>query len=267
MSPAPPQQVRSRSRRARVAAAAAAVLAVSGGTAVVSGLSSAAGPPQPAAASRPAPSAAPSSTDPSSTDPTSTDPSSTDPSSTEPASTASPAPSAVPSAAGGAGGSSPAAATDLSVKSLPRARPVSLSIPSIGVGSRDLVDLGRQADGSLEVPTDFAQPGWYSPGAAPGQLGPAVIAGHVDSERGPAVFYRLGELRPGATVDVGREDGTTARFVVDRVARYPKDRFPTVEVYGDTTHRAELRLITCGGAFDRATGHYVDNVVAYAHLV
>ncbi len=81
------------------------------------------------------------------------------------------------------------------------------------------------------------------------------------------MFFRLGELEPGATVSVAREDGRTARFVVDKVERYPKDRFPTVAVYGDTTQRAELRLITCGGAFDSRTGHYQDNVVAYAHLV
>jgi Sortase domain len=205
---------------------------------VVAGLSGPDGPPRPAAVSSPVPSAVPSSPVPS-----------------RPPAPASAAPAA------------PVPATDLTITSLPRARPISLSIPSIGVQSRDLVDLATEADGSLEVPTDFAQPGWYSPGAAPGQLGPAVLAGHVDSRRGPAVFYRLGELRPGARVEVGREDGTTARFVVDKVERYPKDEFPTVAVYSDTTHRAELRLITCGGAFDDATGHYVDNVVAYAHLV
>ena len=159
------------------------------------------------------------------------------------------------------------AAQDLVIRALPRAQPVSLTIPSIAVGPTALVDLGTQADGSLEVPQDFARAGWFEPGPAPGQLGPAVIAGHVDSKSGPAVFFRLGELRPGATVSVAREDGRTARFVVDKVERYPKDRFPTVAVYGDTTQRAELRLITCGGAFDSRTGHYQDNVVAYAHLV
>ena len=153
------------------------------------------------------------------------------------------------------------------MRTLPRARPVSLSIPSIGVAETSLVDLAKEPDGTLEVPRDYGQAGWFSPGASPGQLGPAVIAGHVDSKSGPAVFYRLGELRPGATVAVGREDGSTARFVIDRVERYAKAEFPTLAVYGDTTHRSELRLITCGGAFDQATGHYVDNVVAYAHLV
>jgi sortase (surface protein transpeptidase) len=94
-----------------------------------------------------------------------------------------------------------------------------------------------------------------------------VIAGHVDSTHGPAVFYRLGRLRRGAQVRVLRADGRVARFTVDRVDRFAKDAFPTVQVYGNTTNRAELRLITCGGDFDRRTGHYVDNVVAFAHLV
>lgn len=94
----------------------------------------------------------------------------------------------------------------------------------------------------------------------------AVLADHVDSRAGgPAVFFRLGELTVGDEVLIGRADGSTAVFAVERVARYPKDAFPTLEVYGDTDHAA-LRLITCGGAFDRATGHYVDNVVAFARL-
>jgi len=161
----------------------------------------------------------------------------------------------------------PAPAQELDVPTMARSNPVALEIPSIGVNSTSLVDLGKNPDGSLEVPRDFAQPGWFSPGPAPGQFGPAVIAGHVDSRKGPAVFYRLGELRPGAVVRVARADGTTAVFRVDKVERYPKNRFPTVAVYGDNTHRSELRLITCGGQFDSSTGHYVDNVVAYAHLL
>jgi sortase (surface protein transpeptidase) len=143
---------------------------------------------------------------------------------------------------------------------------VRLDIPSIGVHTSRFVDLGQAADGSIEVPTDFAATGFYTLGPTPGQFGPAVLAGHVDSHRGPAVFYRLGALRPGATVAVGRRDGTTATFVVDKVAAYPKARFPTAEVYGNTTNRAELRLITCGGSFDDRSGHYVDNVIAFAHL-
>ena len=117
------------------------------------------------------------------------------------------------------------------------------------------------------MPVDFGRPGWFRDGPAPGQFGPAVIAGHVDSKNGPGIFYRLGALRPGAIVVVRRADGVPAHFSVDKVERYAKDRFPTVAVYGDTTHRSELRLITCGGSFDARTGHYLDNVVAYAHLV
>lgn len=150
---------------------------------------------------------------------------------------------------------------------LPASRPVSLSIPSIGVRSNKIVDLAYTKDGGLEVPKDFNLPGWFSPGPSPGQFGPAVIAGHVDSKAGPAVFFWLGALKPGALVSVGRADGSTATFKVDRVERYPKDAFPTEKVYGNSGGGAELRLITCGGKFDRSIGRYVDNVVAYARLV
>lgn len=150
---------------------------------------------------------------------------------------------------------------------LPESRPVSLDIPAIKVHETHLIDLAYEPDGSLEVPQHFDEAGWFSPGPTPGQLGPAVIAAHVDSKAGPAVFYRLGDLRKGDTVAVGRDDGTTAHFVVDRVEEYAKNHFPTSEVYGNTTDRAELRLITCGGDFDHRTGHYVDNVVVFAHLV
>jgi hypothetical protein len=211
-------------------------LALGGTSAVVAGLASAsAGPPQPPAAPAAPPTAAPATS-----------------------------PAAAPEAPAQAG---PAPAQDLDVRTLPRSEPVSLRIPSIGIDTGPLVDLATEADGTLEVPTDEAQAGWFSPGPAPGQFGPAVIAGHVDGNSRPGVFYRLGELRPGAEVQVTRADGTLARFVVDKVERYPKDEFPTAAVYGDQNHRAELRLITCGGEFDDSTGHYVDNVVAYAHLL
>jgi sortase (surface protein transpeptidase) len=144
--------------------------------------------------------------------------------------------------------------------------PVNLAIPSIGVRTHGIVDLHLDPHGKLEAPTDFDRAGWYADGPTPGEFGPAVIGAHVDSKSGPAVFYRLGSLQKGAVVNVGRKDGSTARFVVDRVARYSKKDFPTAAVYGDTKGRAELRLITCGGAFDRASGHYVDNIVAFAHL-
>ncbi|GAB3442256.1 hypothetical protein GCM10027517_19060 [Phycicoccus ginsengisoli] len=143
---------------------------------------------------------------------------------------------------------------------------MALSIPSIGVRTRGIVDLHLDSRGELEAPTDFDRAGWYADGPTPGEFGPSVIGAHVDSKAGPAVFYRLGALQKGAEVVVTRKDGSTARFVVDKVARYAKKDFPTALVYGDTKGRAELRLITCGGAFDQSTGHYVDNIVAFAHL-
>ena len=160
----------------------------------------------------------------------------------------------------------PGPATTVVGPLLPEAEPLAVAIPSIDLGTPPLASLGLLADGSLEVPEDYDVAGWYRGGPAPGELGPAVVAGHVDSAaEGPAVFFRLAELRPGAEILVDRADGTTAVFTVDRVAQYPKDAFPTTEVYGDTDHAA-LRLITCGGSFDRASGNYRDNIVVFARL-
>ncbi len=144
--------------------------------------------------------------------------------------------------------------------------PVRVDAPAIGLEAGNLEDLVVGPDGVLPAPVDYSRAGWWTAGPAPGQLGPAVIAGHVDGPGGPAIFYRLGQLAAGDTVDVTRADGTVATFVVDRVQSYAKAEFPTSEVYGNTTSRAELRLITCGGAFDHAAGHYVDNIVVFAHL-
>ena len=143
--------------------------------------------------------------------------------------------------------------------------PVSLRIPTIDVES-GLTSLGLNPDRSVEVPTDFGQAGWYRGGPSPGEQGPAAILGHIDSYDGPAVFYRLGELRPNDPILVTRADGTTATFRVDSLAQYPKDAFPTERVYGPTQHAA-LRLITCGGRFDPAIRSYDDNIVVDAHLV
>jgi len=145
------------------------------------------------------------------------------------------------------------------------APPARLQIPAIGV-STPLVRLGRLPDGSIEVPHAWDTAGWYDQGPRPGQPGPAVLLGHVDSKTGPAVFYRLRELRPGDLVRVGLTDGRTLVFRVQRTERYPKDKFPTEAVYFPTLDR-ELRLITCGGDFDYAKGSYVDNIVVYATLV
>lgn len=141
--------------------------------------------------------------------------------------------------------------------------PVEVAIPVISVRS-SLVGLRLNGDGTLQVPTDFARAGWYSQGSMPGEAGrPAVIVGHVDSYRGPAVFYRLRDLHAGDTVLVRRADGVTLRFTVYRTAVYSKDRFPTDSVYAATVH-PELRLITCAGVFDRSNRHYLSNEVIYA---
>jgi sortase (surface protein transpeptidase) len=142
---------------------------------------------------------------------------------------------------------------------------VRLTIPAIGVVT-PLLRLGLEADRSMEVPGDFGLAGWFAEGPAPGQPGPAVIAGHVDSKTGPAVFYRLRELRPGDQLRIQRADGTRLRFVVDTTRSFPKDRFPTDAVFGPTP-AAELRLVTCAGSFDRARGSYRDNLVVFARLV
>jgi sortase (surface protein transpeptidase) len=142
------------------------------------------------------------------------------------------------------------------------AAPVRIQIPAIGVNA-PLVRLGLDSKGALEAPKRFDDAGWWTGGSRPGERGPAVIAGHVDSKTGAAVFYKIGRLRRGDAVVVHRRDGTRARFVVQGSARYAKNRFPTARVYG-STRRPTLRLITCSGVFDRSTGHYLDNTVVYA---
>lgn len=145
--------------------------------------------------------------------------------------------------------------------------PVALAIPAIGVKSR-LQRLGQTADGALEVPAPgpkYDWPGWYRFSPMPGSLGPAVIVGHVDSAaNGPSVFWRLASLHPRDTVRVTRADGSIAIFAVDDVRRFPKTRFPSALVYGNTDHAA-LRLLTCGGPLEG--GHYRDNIVVRASLV
>lgn len=142
--------------------------------------------------------------------------------------------------------------------------PTRVSIPSIGVDS-SLESLGLLANGELQPPTEWQQAGWYADGIVPGGTGPAVIIGHVDSVSGPAVFFRLGDLRVGDPVLVKRKDGSTLRFVVEAMRSYPKDHFPTAAVYGPTP-LPELRLITCTGQFDRDAHSYLDNLVVSARL-
>jgi hypothetical protein len=143
--------------------------------------------------------------------------------------------------------------------------PVSVEIPKVGIASL-LERLAMGDDGVLAAPEDYGTAGWFAAGPEPGQPGPAVIAGHVDSRSGPAVFYRLGELQPGDEVLVHREDGTTVTFRVDSVEEHPKDAFPTQAVYGPVPG-PELRLITCAGDFDREAHAYRDNLVVYATAV
>jgi sortase (surface protein transpeptidase) len=144
------------------------------------------------------------------------------------------------------------------------ALPVSLTIPAIGV-STSLVQLGLTTAGTLQVPSSTAVAGWYTGSPRPGQTGAAVIAGHVDSQAGPAVFFRLRLLQPGQLVYVRRADGSLAVFQVNSVQTYLKTQFPTAAVYNPQPN-AQLRLITCGGTFDYATGHYLSNVVVSATL-
>jgi hypothetical protein len=151
---------------------------------------------------------------------------------------------------------------------LVRALPLHLAIPGIGVDT-DLLQLGLNPDHTVQVPplARNSEAGWYKYSPAPGQLGPSVILGHVDSAQyGPAVFFRLGALRPGNTLSITRADHSVAVFRVDRIAAYPKDHFPTLAVYGNTSNAA-LRLITCGGKFDLTTHNYESNIVAYASLI
>lgn len=144
------------------------------------------------------------------------------------------------------------------------AHPQRLRIPSIAVDT-GLIDLGLRPDGTMEVPPDGTAAGWYVHSPNPGEIGPAVLTAHVDWQGGKGVFYDLSRTSPGDAVEVDRADGSTARFTVRRIAHYAKDRFPTSAVYGDVDS-AQLRLITCSGDFDQASGHYRDNVVVFAEL-
>jgi hypothetical protein len=180
-----------------------------------------------------------------------------------------PAPVSVqaPSTATPGTSTAPSTATDATPKALSRSQPVRLVVPEIGVRA-PVSTLGLKSDGSIEEPP-LSRPGltgWYRLGPTPGEMGPAVIAGHVDAHGGPAVFARLGRLRTGDRAEVTRADGSVATFRIDTVERVPKNAFPSKKVYGDIGFPG-IRLITCGGSFNRKTGHYVDNVIAYGHLV
>jgi sortase (surface protein transpeptidase) len=139
--------------------------------------------------------------------------------------------------------------------------PTSIAIPAIGVHA-PIVAVGLQANGAMQLPNP-GQVGWYRLGPRPGAPGPAVLIGHVDNHTGPDVFYRLRQLRPGDQILIGQSDGTTTRFLVGRLAQHPKTALPTNRIWTTTT-KPVVRLVTCAGSWDHATGHYLDNFFVYA---
>jgi LPXTG-site transpeptidase (sortase) family protein len=156
---------------------------------------------------------------------------------------------------------------DKNVTVLPASPPTEISIPKIGAKS-SLIALGLNADKTIQVPPveQPMQAGWYDKAPTPGEVGPAVILGHVDGNKKPGIFFRLKEMAVGDEVLVTRQDGSTARFKVTRVEQVSKKDFPTDLVYGNT-EGPELRLITCGGVFDHSARSYKDNVIVFATLV
>ncbi len=151
------------------------------------------------------------------------------------------------------------------VEQLDYSRPVSIRIPRIGVTS-ELVDLGLDEAGVMETPEPEELAGWFTPSPPPGIAGSTVIAGHVTWNQQPTVFFRLGELRPGDRVEVRREDGVNTIFEVTRLGTFPKDGFPTKDVF-DQPGQSELRLITCGGRYDTVNNRYLSNVIVWARIV
>lgn len=249
---------------AGMAAAATVILLVVGIVALVLGLRGTSGPPQPAAAGVPTTSSMTSST-------TSTAPATPNPVGTAPSTSATPGttrtpdtdPSA-PSASPGQGGT-PAGGSGIG-PFLEASALTSIEIPSIGVRSSDFVPLHVQGDGTISVPGTAQEVGLYDGGPTPGQLGPAVIAAHVDTPSGvPGIFAKLDKVGVGDVVKVSRQDGTHLTFTVDRVQSYRKSSFPTEAVYRGDFTRAEIRLVTCGGPTD-ARNEYRDNVVVFGHL-
>jgi sortase family protein len=146
-----------------------------------------------------------------------------------------------------------------------RSVPTTLWIPAIGLAV-SLSTLGQNADGSVQVPSNVQQPGWFRLGPTPGQVGSSVILGHVDSYKGPGVFFQLRTLAAGDQVYVSLADRDTVRFAVNSVAMYSKQQFPAQRVYASHGSSA-LQLVTCGGVFDSQTGSYLSNIVVYSSLV
>ncbi|MBP0935932.1 class F sortase [Streptomyces sp. KCTC 0041BP] len=178
------------------------------------------------------------------------------------------APAAPPAhiAAGSAAPAPAPASTARAAAPLPASEPVRVRIPAAGVDASPVLRLGLEADGTVEVPSvaDGDKIGWYTKGVTPGQTGPAVLIGHFDTARGPAVLKDVSKVRTGDEITVSRADGSSAVFRVRELEQVDKSRFPTAKVYGNTT-RPELRVITCGGEI--TAGHRPDNIILYADLV
>jgi len=151
-------------------------------------------------------------------------------------------------------------------RALPESPPTRLIIPAIDVNTTAVMDLRLTADHTLEVPPDAETVGWYTGAPTPGEVGPAVLAAHVDWKGEKGVFYDLHEMQSGEEIVIERTDGSTVRFVVRRVEQHPKDRFPTDQVYGDVD-TPQLRLITCGGDFNDEARSYRDNIIVFAELL
>lgn len=149
-------------------------------------------------------------------------------------------------------------------KSLPESKPLSISIPKIQVNT-SLVPVGLQPNGAVALPPGFDIAGWYDKSPTPGELGPSIIVGHVDSYKGIAVFWRLRELLPGDKIIISRADGSEAAFRVTSLRQFSQKSFPTQEVYGNIDY-AGIRLITCSGTFSETSQHYDHNMVVYGKL-
>ncbi len=177
-------------------------------------------------------------------------------------------PTGAPAATAGAPSVAPAAAPAPSATTapMPASEPVRVRIPAAGVDTSPVLRLGLAADGTVEVPSaaDGDKIGWYTKGVTPGETGPAVLIGHFDTARGPAVLKDVSRVRTGEEITVSRADGTTAVFRVRELEQVGKKQFPTAKVYGNTA-RPELRVITCGG--ELTDGHRPDNIILYADLV
>ncbi len=149
--------------------------------------------------------------------------------------------------------------------SLPRSVPTRLRIDGIRVDA-PMIALGLDKSGAMQTPNNGNDTGWYTGAPTPGEMGPSIIAAHVDTKSGPAVFWKLGQIEIGAIVEIDRADGTTARFRVEAVEQYLQSEFPTEKVYGNTSHAA-VRLITCGGVYDQNSKQYTHNTVVFGSLV